>query len=195
MAAVTIWKQLTGSLITTLHPPPGSGVWGCGGVAVVCVSPGPPRARSNEIPDLYRNRPPLPPAPAGPGSLRAWQPGASGAKPRPSGCPEGCLGQERWGWRDLDEEEGLSGWPSGQRGCGQNWGRQVGECPRHRQRVGLPQGLVGRGEAASGFTQHPLTSGRPRGEQEPRPGDLHCLGKVPLEGTWSHRCPASWRNC
>lgn len=53
----------------------------------------------------------------------------------------------------------------------------------------------GGGEAASGFTQHPLTSGRPRGEQEPRPGDLHCLGKVPLEGTCSHRCPASWRNC
>lgn len=155
MAAVTIWKQLTGSLITTLHPPPGSGVRGCGGVAVVCVSPGPPRARSNEIPDLYRNQLPLPPAPAGPGSLRAWQPGASGAKPRPSGCPEGCLGQERWGWRDLDEEEGLSGWPSGQRGRGQNWGRQVGECPRHRQRVGLPQGLVGRGGGGFGFYTAP----------------------------------------
>lgn len=70
-----------------------------------------------------------------------------------------------------------------------------GRVPPTPAGVGLPQGLVGRGEAASGFTQHPLTSGRPRGEQEPRPGDLHCLGKVPLEGTCSHRCPASWRNC
>lgn len=42
MAAVTIWKQLTGSLITTLHPPPGSVLWGRRRVAVSAPPQGAP---------------------------------------------------------------------------------------------------------------------------------------------------------
>lgn len=70
-----------------------------------------------------------------------------------------------------------------------------GRVPPTPAGVGLPQGLVGRGGGGFGFYTAPSDFREAQGEQEPRPGDLHCLGKVPLEGTCSHRCPASWRNC
>lgn len=75
-----------------------------------------------------------------------------------------------------------------------DWGRQVGERPMPAEH-GAAAGPGAGQKAALGFTGYPLTSGWPRGEQEPQPRNVYCLGKATLEGTSSHRCPASGRNC